>query len=1245
MNNFTQENITDILNLNNFNREQRLAIFLDRHTFISANAGSGKTSVLISKYLYELFSNDIIEKNPEHIVAITFTNKAASEMTKRVYEQINNIIKDNKLKQWGLKTKDVQTVINKFTKSRISTIHSFCIKLIKDYPIESKLVPGFREGSENDLEIIINDFCNAYLKEIINGRKDNNKKEYEFLKKYDLNYTSEFLKEMYRKRFYFRNNLDIETIYDNIKDNYLTNLFEKIKIIIEIFEYGKIINNDKIEESINVKDTKKSESYRSTYNLFINNYLELKDYFDKNDLKDIDLLNIIELLIRFTNSGKLGRSNIINLFSKNNEYNISEIAKYINNIIEEIEALSNSEYKDVFVNDTEIFVSMVKEFISRVDSYKEHENIIDFDDILHIVDELLDNENILNEVRKGIKLLMVDEFQDTSHVQFSIVNKIVGNGDLNDIKLVIVGDEKQSIYGFRDAEIEVFKKSKELIAELNSNLHISLNKNKKIQEHFVHGDIKANGDENKGIVELKTSYRMQPYLASFLNLVNRKYFDKINDKNVNKYFVNEVLDKNATIYTDFVYGVKNKYEGDFKDDLKIEIDVLQYDSRNSSEIVNDGESENEDIDISALNVLNRIINLLNSGVKEDEIAVICRKAEPLLKVKDLLDKYNIDSVVHTKYNLFSKREIKDIFLFLKFIIDPYNDLNFAGLLRSYFFNYNDSEILNFTDYNENDAPSLYEKFILSISNQNDKNKKTMKYLNTVLDNSTSYDIFGTLNLIFENSFWYQSINAKKIQDEIENTLKSFIENLSVFLENNSNDLYSITEYINKQILESKKDHQDDVKIQKNKINMMTIHGSKGLEFKNVLFINLHSKNNTNNNRFNFSKKYNLPILKNIEEEFKNIDFLNKINKIQQDIIDKCEDIRLFYVALSRAEEGLYLIGERNFAFNGFANTTLKFLIDFYEDLAFEETENGKTIIDNITIQNKDNQSSEKISYNFKLNKYSIEDVDNLSYSNQKIITDSNTIDLNDKIEIEITKEDFTATKFKNYNVYKSEYFKRYILGVPEFKISSEVDFTDFEDNPIVNATERGIIVHNILEKIKDWYDGFEIDYEMINSLLIENSIEEDEKDYYIDIINKLTESKFFKENSKFRNNFISELSLKLPLEKSFLSCKIDLCFKSSNDSIEIWDWKTDKVKNKKEIENKANIYEYQLKSYVYASYYFFNKPIEIKARLLFLDYLKENDNTEDWIVTKEFSFENINQIKSELINTLIKVNRLNFGIA
>ncbi len=1294
MNKNTNEHILDILDLNKLNREQRLAVFLDRHTFISANAGSGKTSVIIKKYLFELLNNPIIDKNPENIVAITFTNKAAGEMAKRVYKSLEDIIDSKQLSDWELNKREFQNIYKNLSKSKISTIHSFCSSIIKEYPIESNLVPGYKEGAMKEIDIAMDEILNQLFKDLINN-KENNQDEYNFVAKYGIYSLSKYLKSIYYKREWLYNDDGsirklTKDLFDSFKNDYKDYLISRIRIVVDSYDKGLYNNKQEFESTIeNTKDKNSKGKSQFNYNLFVSKITELKGILtSQND--NINLEEIIEKLNGLMLCGKIKQSLTHNfLFPFGNVYFDSneKLKSEINKIIISIKSnLLSDTYNQLTINDTNTFLEIVRRFLELVNNFKYDESLIDFDDVLIIADKLLDHPHILESVRSKTKLLMVDEFQDTSHVQFSIVKKIVGVGDLSNIKLVLVGDEKQSIYEFRNAEIEVFKQSKDFIKEINSDLHISLNGNKKIDEHFIYGDVRAKEDENLGVVELKTSYRMAPYLVSFLNDINLVNFNNATKPSIYDYFKESIIDKNLTNYNEFVFGIKSELINDFSNNCKIEVDVLISESKNRShKNGNDRDSDNETKEynenkdkITAL-VTNRVIKLINDGVSFGSIAIISRKKTYFADIKAKLDEKGIPNVNHSKYNIFHKREIKDIYLYLKFIEDPYNDLNLAGLLRSYFFNFNDSEVLNlYETTTKSGTTSLYEKLEESLSNDNAKNKEVFQFLSNALENNVLFSFSMLIDFLIANSYWNDAVLFLDKENEFSESIRLFNQELQKFQESNDLNLTELLNYMLIQIYSEEKENEEEASIDKNKINILTIHASKGLEFKNVILINLESdliKENNKNQDIKFSKHLKFPALKLINEENfddendseseniivgdeeKSNGIIDEYGGIERKIKNMCENVRLFYVALSRAEEGLYLLANlkntKTKALTIPNNSFIKYLYDYKASLNNSpvniEKINDKDeyLLKNkkIYVQSLKERKEEFISYKFKFNELSIEDLKLEYNANQEEKFVNENIDLDKEIKIEITKEDFTATKFKNYHTYKPEYFKRYILGAPDFKFISDIKVTDFDDKPLENATERGIIVHYLMENILKWLDdNNELIPEKVEEILNETKVPEDNKQYYFDILNNFVDSLFFKNIIKYKSKFISELSLKLPLEKSYLSCKIDFCFKIDNENIEVWDWKTDRISNEKEFQEKIDIYTYQLKSYVYACYFYFNKPKKITTRLIFLDMLKENDNTENWIFKKEYSENDIPIIEKELIQTLKKVNKLNFGL-
>jgi len=229
-----------------------------------------------------------------------------------------------------------------------------------------------------------------------------------------------------------------------------------------------------------------------------------------------------------------------------------------------------------------------------------------------------------------------------------------------------------------------------------------------------------------------------------------------------------------------------------------------------------------------------------------------------------------------------------------------------------------------------------------------------------------------------------------------------------------------------------------------------------------------------------------------------------------------------------------------------------------------------------------------------------------------------------------------------------EYFKKYILRVPEEFIDKEFDFTDFDGNKVINSATRGNIIHYLMENMTLWLnEHLEVNSEKLTELINQaNSLYANEIDIDDDlysICNNFASSMYMKSYQSHLPHFINELGIKMPLGYSFLSCKIDMCF-MNGDTLEIWDWKTDKIEDKKEKEDKDSVYIHQLQTYVFAAYYYFRKPFKIKAKLIYLNLLKENDMSNDWISEFKFTESDIPNIQVELKKSLIKTNKMNYGI-
>ncbi|MFK0732682.1 MAG: UvrD-helicase domain-containing protein, partial [Gloeotrichia echinulata HAB0833] len=129
-----------------FTREQHIAQSADRHLAVTAGAGAGKTSVLVQRFAHLLFDPSIYA-DVRSITAITFTRKAAAEMHHRVSQEIEKRLADPERKpQWG----KIKAVRERFSSANISTIHSFCARLLREFPIEAGVNPNFTELEEHE---------------------------------------------------------------------------------------------------------------------------------------------------------------------------------------------------------------------------------------------------------------------------------------------------------------------------------------------------------------------------------------------------------------------------------------------------------------------------------------------------------------------------------------------------------------------------------------------------------------------------------------------------------------------------------------------------------------------------------------------------------------------------------------------------------------------------------------------------------------------------------------------------------------------------------------------------------------------------------------------------------------------------------------------------------------------------------------------------------------------------------------
>jgi len=459
---------------------QKKAIDFSKHISLTANAGSGKTFVLSHRFVEIAVQNDV---SLNSIVAITFTEKAAGELYKKISDEIEARLlseKDN----W--KKKRLKNLRRELVSANISTIHSFCIDILKEFSAEAAVDANFlpldQVSADELISLSIEDVFNSVAVE-----DDLAQTIKEFIRYFgSIDLAKESIKHLIKNR---KNAFEVinkifstsdEIILEKLDDIFLS-YFDKITP-----DFLEVISSIK-----KINDFVLAEKNENQIAIPIRNEIQK---FKKNTTFE-EQLKIFENLqgLLLTKSGTVKKRGYL---PKHSDFN-SEINQ-IENLFEFLKIVgfksdNQSSTKNLIKlarNTIEVFESCYSIYERR----KLQSSYLDFEDILLKTKNIISLDSVNNSLSQKYKYLMIDEYQDTNEIQYDIVMPILDYLRLNN--LFIVGDGKQSIYRFRGAEPSVYSKTKSEII-LNTSAESDLS--------------------------LPHSFRMAPNIAFFVN----KLFDSL----------------------------------------------------------------------------------------------------------------------------------------------------------------------------------------------------------------------------------------------------------------------------------------------------------------------------------------------------------------------------------------------------------------------------------------------------------------------------------------------------------------------------------------------------------------------------------------------------------------------------------------------------------------------------------------------------------------------------------------------
>lgn len=1154
------------------------------------------------------------------MLVVTFTNAAASEMRERVLDAIYKKLDEDP------ENENLQRQITLLNMASICTIDSFCLEVVKNnfYELEN-VSPNFRIADTPEIELLKQEvldelFENKYLSE----DKDFTK----LINTYTSYRDDTPLKDLILSIYSYISSSPFPQKWLNEKVE-MFNIGEQLDRDFSQTPWGKTLLEEMDEELTDditiLEDALESLQYD----------IELEDFKQtiESDIKQLRTLK--QNLNNWDKSYEIAQNIKFTTWPRKKVE--SEIKEEAKSIRDNVKKKFNKKIDKIFVSDSkqsnqDIFdmyeilkklENLILEFDEIFSKRKRDKNIVDFTDIEHFALDILvkdvDEEGniIKTEVAKKytekFEEIAIDEYQDSNLVQEFILSSISRGNNM-----FMVGDVKQSIYRFRQAMPKLFldKYSKFETVETDPNSLIDMSKN-----------VSLTGRK----IQLFKNFRSRDNILDFTNLI----FKNIMSQNLGEveYDEKEYLNFGAEDYQ------KNNQN------LKTEIDIIDikkddesqetYNYSNSPEYENADQNEDdvelehiENIELEAKYVAKKIKELIDSkyqiydrknacfrDIKYKDIAILLRSTKDKASIYEQ-EIMNLGMPVFSDSNqeYLDSIEIQTIMSLLKIIDNPMQDIPLVTVLRSNIGGFTDNELVEIRLSDKYDnfyncmlkakvdvKPELKQK-IEKFLNQIEEWRKEQEYLALdeliwkIYSDIGYYNYVGlmpngnlrqaNLKMLFERAKKYETASFKGLYNFI-----NFIDKLKV----NSGDLGAA-----KIIGEN-----DDV------IRIMSIHKSKGLEFPVVFLVN-------SNKQFNEQDIRKNPVLLHQEMGIgaKYIDYNAQVqydtltreavkNVIRNENIS--EEMRVLYVALTRAKEKLIITGvsndftkqtediekqasiypRRNGKINSILVKKYKSYLDWILLVYLYEKENTNNLIELNKIEPSQIVSAQK-QQTQENNSNKIVKILDEKECNQQLLEN-----IKNKIEFEYQNKLATTIPTKS-SVTKIKQMKEKQVGVDiESLEDTEIieeglkvkeitfekpKFLKEEKDTKITSAQKGTLIHLCMQKLnpKEEYNLQKIK-DLIQNLQLKQIITEKEAEtinlYKIleftksNIWDDLKTAKEIYQEKPFYINVPAKEIYEQDIEENVLvQGIIDLYYIDKDDKLVLLDYKTDYVENGKENE-------------------------------------------------------------------------------
>ncbi|WP_131036501.1 helicase-exonuclease AddAB subunit AddA, partial [Clostridioides difficile] len=901
---------------------------------VAAAAGSGKTAVLVERIIQMITSRE----NPidiDKLLVVTFTNAAASEMRERIGDAIGKALDENP------ENKHLQNQLVLLNKSSITTIHSFCLDVIKSNFHRINLDPNFRIGDQTECAILKQEAIEEVFEDLYEERDEGflnlvesyaergGDKEvqdiilgiYSFAmaspepKKWLIDSAERFNID---ENFDFSQSIWARAILDTVKieiNGLCLNMERALKEVesieeLETFAEKLSVEYKKIADISQACNKSWDEAYKKMASMSFENYVKGVKRISKDAPSYIKESKEKAKTIRDKTKKSL-ESIVSATFNKDND-SIREEIKYLYNIVKPIS-------------------SVVLRFEEEYSNKKREKGIIDFNDIEHfalnILTDVDEKGNIVpSDIAVGCRNkfyeIFIDEYQDSNLVQ-EVLLKAVANTETPN--RFMVGDVKQSIYRFRQAKPELFLQKYNNYNDKKGSSHrkIMLYKNFRSREEVVDAvNYIFENIMNENIGEIEYTEKERLNLGANFNV------DTDEKSIIGGATEIHLIQKDNKLDDDIINDkddrINNK-ENEIEEEEKL--DNIQLEARMVGNIIKDLMKVNED---------GKIQKVYDKGidgyrpVEFRDIVILLRATSAWAPVfADELMNMDIPTYADVGVGYFDTIEIKTILSLLQIIDNPMQDIPLISVLKSPIFGFTPEDLIDirvqskdkifyevlkstaeydgFTDsQNENESEFIPSEECIN------KSKDFLIKLKEFKEKSMYMSTDEFIWYLYTRTGYYAYVGALPGGSQRQANLKVLFERAKQFEETSLKGIFNFVNFIEK-LKKSSSDMGSAKTLGENAnvVRIMSIHKSKGLEFPVVICSAMGKNFNTQDFKKSILYHHNLgygPQFVDYERRISFPSIAKEALKSKINIENLSEEMRVLYVAFTRAKEKLIITG-------------------------------------------------------------------------------------------------------------------------------------------------------------------------------------------------------------------------------------------------------------------------------------------------------------------------------------------------